>query len=116
MKTPTAIPVAAVYDRRGRPGTETAVIDRRYSCRCRTGGGALIWIVATGVGSQVGRVIPNAPDLLSERRLEDKPPYPRSAWQQTALRRSSQNQICVPYGISGEPVQLLHANPFPLHG
>jgi hypothetical protein len=43
MKTHPANPVAAVYDGRGRPGTETAIIDRRYSIR------ALIYDVAASV-------------------------------------------------------------------
>ena len=47
MKTNTAIPVAAGYDRRSGAGLASAVIDRRYSCR--TGSRAPFRTVATSV-------------------------------------------------------------------
>ena len=77
MKTPTAIPVAAVHDRRNRPGIGTAVIDRRYSGR------ALICDVAASV---------------SEWRFAGPLAHARG------------------YEFVLETVQLLQANPFPLHG
>jgi hypothetical protein len=52
-------PVAAVYDRRGRPGGESAVIDRRYRAFLLT------------VGSELARAVGRSASKLADLRNPD---------------------------------------------